>query len=89
MSKKTDYRLQYEVTRRVEAETHAKLLEEALTRARQPPPPAPPPPPPAAKTHLEIARELYSANPYAAAEYVLQHQVDLANEGVARRKRVL
>jgi len=78
MSKKSNARLQLEVTRRVAAETHAGLLEEALaatraTAAAPAPAPAPPPPAPAAPpaaTKRQEYLQLKANNPYLAAQWL-------------------
>jgi hypothetical protein len=86
MSKRTDYRLQYEITRRVEAETHAKLLEEALTKARQPPPPPPPAAPAPAPTPSLYEQANQIANPYMRAQFIHWHRDSIAAEQAQIRR---
>jgi len=89
MSKKTDdlrTQLDNETRRRVVAEEKARYAtatleriaaEPAPTAPAAPPPVAPPAPPSPPRTHREVYREIRERAPYLAAQYLLNHQLEL------------
>jgi hypothetical protein len=96
MSRKSSLRakLDYEISRRTEFQTHASLLESALERERAknsaPPaaaaPAAPPPPPaPPAPSKREELRALKAQNPLLAAQFAVNHAIEISNELEAER----